>query len=223
MRTPPKSRLTPQRGRQRRNAILPSSAVPPGTPGRILLTALRLFARTGFHGTSVRDLAKQCKLQPGALYVHFPSKEHILAELARRGHEAHQDALRAALLQAGDDPADQLRAVVQTHASLHATYPQLAIVVNEELYALPAELAAPALALRRQSSALLIDILGRGVAAGRFSCPNLLVTAAAIAAMGLRIPYWYAPGGGLDVAALAELHAELALRMVGCPHTARRT
>jgi hypothetical protein len=43
-----------------------------------------------------------------------------------------------------------------------------------------------------------------------------LVTAAAISAMGLRIPYWYEPGSSLDVATLAEMHAELALRMLGC-------
>lgn len=197
-------------------SILPAHVVPAGTPGRILVTALRLFARAGFHGTSVRDLAAQCALQPGALYVHFPSKEHILAELARLGHEAHQDALRAALLQAGDDPRDQLRAVVHTNATQHATYPQLAVVVNEELFALPAELAAPALALRKQSSALLLDILQRGVDTGRFSCANLLVTAAAIGAMSLRIPYWYEPRSGLAIATLAEQQAELALRMVGC-------
>lgn len=198
------------------SAALPAGAVPDGTAGRILVTALRLFARFGFHGTSVRELAKHCRLQPGALYVHFPSKEHILAELARVGHEVHQDAIRAALLPAGDDPREQLGALVRTHATLHATYPQLAVVVNEELYALPPALAAPALALRKQSSALLIDIITRGVNAGRFSCRNLLVTAAAIGAIGLRIPYWYEPRGGLEVATLAQMHAELALRMVGC-------
>lgn len=202
---------------------MPAAVMPDGTPGRILVAALRLFSRDGFHGTSVRDLARQCKLQPGALYVYFPSKEHILAELARRGHEAHEAAIRRELLQAGDDPADQLRALARGHATLHATYPQLAVVVNEELYALPKELAAPALALRGQSSALLIDILSRGVAAGRFSCPNLLVTAAAIGAMGLRIPYWYRPADGLSIEALAELHAELALRLVACPDTERRS
>ncbi len=203
--------------------MLPRAVVPTGTPGRILVTALRLFARSGFHGTSVRELAKQCKLQPGALYVHFPSKEHILAELARLGHEAQLAALRTELLQAGSDPGAQLQAVVRANATLHATYPQLAVVVNEELYALAGALAGPALALRQQSSALLIDILNRGVESGHFSVSNLLVTAAAIGAMSLRIPYWYEPMSGLDVAALAETQAELALRMVGCIHTARRT
>lgn len=201
---------------RRQPSALPAGAVPDGTPRRILEAALRLFARVGFHGTSVRDLAKQCRLQPGALYAHFPSKDHILAELTRLGHEVHQAAVRAELLRAGDDPREQLRAFVRAHATMHATHPLLAMVANEELYALPKELAAPALALRKQSVVLLIDILDRGVTAGWFKCRNLLVTAAALGAIGLRIPYWYEPGGGLAVAALADMHAELALRMVGC-------
>lgn len=214
MRFHPRSSSSSSSARQL--ASLPVGSVPEGTPGRILLTALRLFASGGFHGTSVRELAKQCRLQPGALYVHFPSKEHILAELARLGHEVHHEAIRSELLRAGDDPREQLRALVRAHVTLHASHPQLAVVVNEELYALPPELAAPALVLRKQSSALLIDVLTRGVTEGRFTCRNLLVTAAAISAMGLRIPYWYEPGSGLDVATLAEMHAELALRMLGC-------
>jgi hypothetical protein len=36
-----------------------------------------------------------------------------------------------------------------------------------------------------------------------------------IAAMGVRIPYGYEPVGMLDIETLADLHAELALRMLG--------
>lgn len=196
---------------------LPEGAVADGTRRRILEAALRLFASTGFHGTPVRELARQAKLQPGALYVHFPSKEHILAELARVGHELHHEAIRTELLRAGSAPEEQLRALVRAHVTLHATHPQLSILVNEELYALPPELAAPALALRKQSTNLLLDVITRGVTEGRFTCRNLLITAAAIGAMGLRIPYWYEPQSGPDLATLAETHAELALRMLGCP------
>jgi AcrR family transcriptional regulator len=208
-------RWQPQNRFPLQRVTLPAAALPEGTRRRILEAALQLFASKGFHGVSVRELAKELKLQPSALYAHLPSKEHILAELARLGHELHQTALRTALLSAGAEPAEQLRALVRANATLHATHPQLAIVANEELHALPYELAAPALELRQQSSALLLDVIGRGVALGRFSCPSPLVTAAAIGAMGLRIPYWYQPTAGLAIDTLADLQAELALRMLG--------
>lgn len=208
MRSLPRSRLQVQK------ATLPRT-VPDGTRRRILETALRLFASQGFHGTSIRDVAKELELQPSALYTHFPSKEHILAELVQVGHEAHHEALRTALLTAGTEPAAQVRALIRAHTLMHAAHPQLAVVVNEEIHALPPELAAPAMALRKQSTALLLEVVERGVAMGRFSPPHAVATAAAISAMGVRIPYWYEPAGALDVDTLADIHAELALRMLG--------
>ncbi|MCY1080863.1 TetR/AcrR family transcriptional regulator [Archangium lansingense] len=208
MRSLPRSRLQAQK------ATLPGT-VPEGTRRRILETALRLFASHGFHGTSIRDVAKELGLQPSALYSHFPAKENILAELVQVGHETLHEVLRTALLNAGSEPAEQVRALVRAHTILHATHSQLAVVVNEELHALPPELAAPALALRHQASALLLEVVKRGVAMGRFSPPHLEATAAAISAMGVRIPYWYEPAGALTADSLAELHAELALRMLG--------
>lgn len=196
-------------------AVLPPGAAGDGTRRRILESALRLFAVQGFHGSSMRELAKLVEIQPSALYVHFPSKEHVLAELARVGHEAHHAALRAAMLDAGAGPTQQLRAFVAANARIHATYPHLAIVVNDEMSALSAELAGPALALRKQSLELLLDIVRRGVAMGRFSVPRVEIAAAAIGAMGMRIPYWYAPQAGFDVEELAATQAELAARMLG--------
>jgi AcrR family transcriptional regulator len=185
-------------------------------PGRrILEAALQLFASQGFHGVSVRDLARELRLQPSALYAHFPSKEHVLAELTLVGHQAQHEALRAALLDAGADPVAQIQSLVRQNATLHATYPQLAIVANEELHALKLELAAATLELRKQSAALLLEVILRGLALGRFSCQSPRVTAAAIGAMGLRIPYWYQPGGELTIDELASIHAELTLRMLG--------
>jgi len=205
----PQARFPPQK------VQLPQGVVPAGPRRRILETALQLFASQGFHGVSVRDLASQLQLQPSALYAHFPSKEHVLAELTLVGHQAQHQALRAAILNAGAEPVAQIQALVRQNARLHATHPQLAIVANEELYVLPPELAAPTLELRKQSAALLLEVIERGVALGRFCCQNSHVTAAAISAMGLRIPYWYQPGGELTIDALENLHAELSLRMLG--------
>jgi len=195
-------------------SLLPPSAGPDGTRRRILEVALQQFASRGFHGTSIRDLATALELQPSALYAHFPSKEHLLAELVRLGHEIHHETLRTLLLESGADPVDQLRAVVRAHARVHTTYPQLAVVVNDEMYALSPKLIAPGIALRNDSAALLLQVIERGAAMGRFKPLNIGATVAAIGAMGLRIPHWYEAGGELSAEALAETYAELALRMV---------
>jgi AcrR family transcriptional regulator len=194
---------------------LPPVATADGTRRRILERALRLFASQGFHGSSMRELGKHVEIQASALYVHFPSKEHVLAELARLGHEAHHAALRDAMLDAGANPVDQLRALVGANARIHALYPDLAIVVNDEMRSLSAELAGPALALRKQSLELLFEILRRGIASGAFSIAHPVVLAGAIGAMGMRIPYWYSKASGTTIDELAAAQVELALRMVG--------
>jgi AcrR family transcriptional regulator len=163
----------------------------------------------------MRELAKVVELQASALYVHFPSKEHVLAELVRAGHEAHQQAIRTAMLEAGTDPVAQLSALVRVNVRIHAVHPHLAIVVNSEMSALSPDLAAPGLALRKQSAALLREVVERGMAMGCFTTRHTMVAVAAIGAMGLRVPYWYSPESGLDIDELAEAHVDLALRMVG--------
>src|SRR5689334_11569162 len=93
-------------------ARLPPSFAADGVRRRILEGALRLFATRGFHGSSMRDLASYIELQPSAVYAHFTSKEHLLAELIRAGHEAHHEEVRIAMLEAGTDPVAQLCALV---------------------------------------------------------------------------------------------------------------
>ncbi|NVJ03018.1 TetR/AcrR family transcriptional regulator [Myxococcus sp. AM009] len=181
----------------------------------MLETALQLFASRGYHDTSIRDLAAALELRPSALYAHFAAKDHVLAELVRIGHEAHFEALESALQGAQPTPVAQVRALVHAHTRVHAEHPQLALVVNEEFYALTPELAAPAQALRDRASAMLMDAIQRGMAQGHFSPLHPAITAAAIIGMGSRIPHWFEPDGPIAVETLAATHAELALRMLG--------
>lgn len=53
----------------------------------LLTSAVRCFAANGFHATTTRDIAEGVGLSPAALYVHFPSKELVLFEIVRTGHE----------------------------------------------------------------------------------------------------------------------------------------
>lgn len=44
----------------------------------IIGAAARVFARLGFHGASVHDLAEEMKTTPGAIYYYVESKEDLL-------------------------------------------------------------------------------------------------------------------------------------------------
>ena len=69
-----------------------------GTRERILHVALNLFARNGYEGVSMSDIAGQLGITKGALYRHYASKraifDNILARMAQLDAErAHEYAL----------------------------------------------------------------------------------------------------------------------------------
>lgn len=194
---------------------LPEGATPAGTRGRILLAGLRLFAELGFHGTSIRDLGGAAGVNSATLYTHFPSKEHLLAELVVLGHEEMLKRLRGALLESSADPVDRLRALVAAHVSAHTDFPLLALVANAELHALSAELAAPALALRTQAQELALGVVQHGVDAGVFHVPDVWLATAAISAIGVRVASWFGTDQPYDRAQVADTYAEFATRIVG--------
>lgn len=196
--------------------------VPRGTAGRILEVGLSLFAQHGYDGASIRDIGKELGLTPANLYDHFPSKEHLLAELVRIGHEEHLRALTQALVDTDGGPGEQIRALVRAHVRYHASFAMLAVVANGEMHALSQALVAPALALRQQSEALLVHVLQRGVADGLFDPPDVWMTAAAIGGMGMRVAHWYRPGRDRTIDQVCDVYAELAARMVGARAAAPR-
>lgn len=55
------------------------------TRSRILQAAQKLFAKHGYDGTTVRDLAKQAEVAESTLFHYFTNKKGILIELATAG------------------------------------------------------------------------------------------------------------------------------------------
>ncbi len=48
---------------------------------KIERAALQLFTRKGFHGTTVREIAKKAGVSMGKLYIYYDTKEEIFIEL----------------------------------------------------------------------------------------------------------------------------------------------
>lgn len=185
-----------------------------GTSRRVLEVALKLFAERGYAATSVRDVAAAVGVKAATIYAHYPSKEHILAELCRLGHEEQYRCVRAAVLRGGSHPADQIVAYVRAHVGFHTTYPMLAVVANSELHVLGEAAGAATFTLRKQSEALLQDIIRRGIDSGAFDVPDPWLAVAAIGGMGLRVAYWFSPAYQLTADQVADGYAQFALRLL---------
>lgn len=51
---------------------------------RIEQSALRVFTRQGYHGTSIREIADEAKVSLGNIYNYYANKEELFVSLVRR-------------------------------------------------------------------------------------------------------------------------------------------
>jgi AcrR family transcriptional regulator len=194
--------------------LLPPRALLEGTAGRIHEAALVLFGQRGYHAVSMRDLAAEVGLKPSSIYAHVQSKQQLLTALVRAGHLEHRDALRASMLEAGSAPAEQLRALVAAHVTIHATYPLLTRVCNRELGSLSDEHRAEILAIRLDAERMFLEVIERGKRLGDFGDADPVLAVAAIGAMGMRVADWWHPAVGVSAEELSRTYAGFALRLV---------
>ncbi|MEV0646239.1 TetR/AcrR family transcriptional regulator [Phytomonospora sp. NPDC050363] len=194
--------------------VLPPRVTATGTMRRLLEEALRQIAARGFHAVSVRDLAGSVGIHPSTVYAHVKSKEDILAELIRHGHDEHLERLTTALAEVGEDPAGRLTALVGAHVRLHAEYPLLARVCSRELEALTGDTRRQAYAMRVRAEELFLDVVVRGQRAGVFRECEPLLAVTALGSIGIRVAEWWRPEFGVDVDELVETYTGFARGML---------
>lgn len=194
--------------------VLPPRVLATGTRRRLYEVALVEFGARGFHAVSVRDLTQALGLRASSLYAHVASKQDLLAELIRLGHEEHRDQLRLALLEAGSEPQDQIRALTRAHVHVHATYPLITRVCNRELSALRELARAEVLTIRLDSERMFLDVIERGQRLGAFAPSDPMLAVAAIGAMGIRVAEWWHPDLGVSADEVAEAYAEFAVKLL---------
>ncbi len=191
------------------------------TGRRLLEAATAAFAAKGFHGTTTRDIATGAGVTPGAVYVHHRSKEELLFQISRHGHEATLALLVSTLEQAPDDPVEQLRALMFEFARWEAVHHTTARIVNYELQALSPEHLADVLALRQDLRQLVRDLVERGRAAGVFDVVDPGLTVVALISLCIDIARWFSDEGEWSADQVATGVSEAGLRLVGVVPSSR--
>jgi AcrR family transcriptional regulator len=179
----------------------------------LLVSAVLCFSRKGFHATTTRDITAAVGLSPGALYVHFPSKEDVLFEIVRTGHERALEAMRTQ--PDNGDLTDYVHRLVASHVAWHARHHTVARVCQYELAALTPEHHVVVVDLRQQFSSVLRSAVTRGTNAGVFDVPDVSRAVRAVLSLGVDLVRWYRLDGADPPEALGGFHADLALRMIG--------
>ena len=179
-----------------------------------MAAAVESFAAKGFHGTTTRDIASAAGMSPAALYVHHRSKEDLLHQISRTGHERTLALVQDAVA-TSRDPREQLLAVVRAFVVHHAEDHTGARIVNYELAALSPVHLEEIAALRRSIETEMRGVVERGVAAGVFETPDPRMTALALLSLGIDLARWYRDEGAWTPTRIADHYCLLALRMLG--------
>jgi AcrR family transcriptional regulator len=181
----------------------------PASAKRLLAGATICFAERGYQASTTRDISNHADLSPGALYVHFESKEHLLYELIRN---AHTELLSA--LQALPDPEpgselqlvrDQIRTVTHWHVENYL----LARVAQTELPNLSDEHRESVRGLRASIEAALRAPVTAGCETGVFRCADPRLFVRAMLSLSVDVIRWYDPHGRYTAADLAQSNADI--------------
>jgi AcrR family transcriptional regulator len=90
----------------------------PGTRERILGVASRLFYDHGVRAVGMNRIITEAGTGKNLLYQHFPAKSDLVAAYLEGARERRSEAVRRALETAGDDPREQLVALVAEVAAV---------------------------------------------------------------------------------------------------------
>jgi TetR/AcrR family fatty acid metabolism transcriptional regulator len=120
-------------------SIASSAAAPSGrtrrgarTRERILEAATEVFARRGFHGARVADIAEQAGIAYGLVYHHFRNKDDILAAIFSERWGRHMDYL-SELVEMRASFREKLSRLVHFWIETYRTEPHLMTVLINEI------------------------------------------------------------------------------------------
>ncbi|MCZ6782607.1 MAG: TetR/AcrR family transcriptional regulator [Proteobacteria bacterium] len=105
----------------------------PTSREKILEVAEALFARSGFAGVGLRELADRSGLGKSSLFHHFRSKGHLYLEVLRTVLERIQERL-APVIRSQSGPAEKLPAWVEALIDALAEHPNSARLLLRALF-----------------------------------------------------------------------------------------
>lgn len=182
--------------------------------GGLLRTAAQVFARKGYHATTMRDLSRESGMSLAGMYHYVRGKEDLLYQIQQRCFAGVLTGAETALAR-HVDPVERLRAFVRHHLAYFAAQPAEMTVLTHEAHSLSGKRADEILQLKRRYATMLQQL----VAAADGTHPS--VSAYALFGMMNWTYTWYRPDGALPPDALATVFADLFLNGVRQP--ARRT
>jgi AcrR family transcriptional regulator/DNA-binding XRE family transcriptional regulator len=206
--------------------LLPEQANPAPEPGSWrefpelelpapLYGALLAFVELGYHGATVRDIARWAGMSVAGVYHHWPSKQHLLVALLDTTMDDLFDRCSRAPAEA-DGPVDRLHQLVEALALFHTYRRELAFIGASEMRSLEEPDRTRIASLRTQIQRMVDEEVLEGARRGLFGVARPREAARAVVTLCTALPQWWTPNGPSTPEQTAEQYVEFALDLVRC-------
>ena len=180
----------------------------------VLQHALDAFVATGYHGTTVRDLAKRLGQTVPAIYYHYENKQALLVALLMRSIDDLVERCVLAETEASEDPAQRLSQLVRCIVLYVANRREMSFI-DSEIRSLEPENRNSYVEKRDRLERMVTRVVTDGMESRAFLPGDSHAHARAIINMLRGIANWYRNGGQLSPEDLSERYIVYSLRIVG--------
>lgn len=104
-----------------RTLVKPARAEEPTRREELIRTAVDLFSRYGYTGTSIRDIANTVGVSVSNIYHHFENKESLWLAILEYSIKDLPERLNAAL-ESDLDPTERFRLLIKTHLNVSRSH-----------------------------------------------------------------------------------------------------
>jgi TetR/AcrR family transcriptional regulator, fatty acid metabolism regulator protein len=186
--------------------------------GRILEAAVKVFARKGYFGARVAEIAKRAGVADGTIYLYFRNKEDILVSLFDEVMAEHIARARREV-RAVEGTEARLRTIAEHHLRLFSGNADLAVVFQVELRQSTKFMERFTATWLQDYFALLGEVMAAGQRRGalRKDLPLKLATKAFFGVLDEMVTSWILGRKDYDVGDLAAPVVDLFLRGAAAP------
>lgn len=188
----------------------------------VLAAAITAFVRTGYHGATMRSIARLARMSVPGVYHHYRSKQELLvntldltmADLIWRMHAADREADAG-----GGGGVERVRLMVQALALFHTHRRELASIGATEMRGLEPANRRRIAGLRNDVQHLLDAAIDHAIADGALHTTSPRHAGRAISTMCTSLAQWFRANGPDNPERIATEYARFALGLLGYPLT----
>lgn len=186
-----------------------------------LTAALEAFLEFGYHGATMREIARRAGLSVPGVYHYYDSKQDMLVailDVTMADLFARTTTARAE----GRDPVERFALLVECLALYHTHRRELGFVGASEMRSLVPDQRARVAAARRAQQRMVDEEVEQACRAGSFDVQRPHEAARAVVTMCTALPQWFDGKGPATPEQVAAQYVEFALDLMRCTARARR-